>query len=65
MMGCFGETAGSLTAATSLSSLLDYVDLDSFINLEMETFASYKANLSYSEGRLHYKGDKGIGVGYE
>lgn len=65
MLGCFGETPISLTGAASLSSLVDYVDLDSFLNLNLGSFPFKNFDLTYQAGKLQYGNKNGIGISYE
>jgi len=65
MLGCFGETAGSLAGAVSLAPLVDYIDLDSFLNLEMDGLPDYQFDLQYRDGKLGYGNQPGLGVRYD
>ena len=64
MIGCFGETRISISAALMLASLLDYVDLDSFLNLKMESVSGLHSDLSFQDGKLILPEKPGLGVQY-
>ncbi|WP_018299440.1 enolase C-terminal domain-like protein [Fangia hongkongensis] len=54
MIGCFGETEISISGAASLTPLLDYVDLDSFMNLDKSSLHGFNSQLYYKDGELNY-----------
>ncbi len=58
MLGCFGESSVSISAAASLGALLDYVDLDSNLNLDPDP----AVGASLVEGRLEPRECPGHGA---
>lgn len=59
MIGCFAETSLSITAASALGSLFDFIDLDSQLNLQADPFRG----VEYKDGFLHLP--EGVGIGVE
>lgn len=60
MLGCYGNTALSNTAAAHLGGLVDYVDLDSHLNLQGDPFQG----ATLEDGVLRPNSHPGFGVHY-
>lgn len=58
LLGCYGHSALANTAAAQLSGLVDYLDLDSHLNLEDDPFRG----ATLREGRLKLPAAPGFGV---
>jgi L-alanine-DL-glutamate epimerase-like enolase superfamily enzyme len=61
LVGCYGNTALANTAGAQLGGLVDYLDLDSHLNLEDDPFRG----ATLHEGRLQLSASPGLGVTYE
>ena len=61
LIGCYGHSALANTAAAHLGGLVDYLDLDSHLNLEDDPFRGAPLR----EGRLHLGLAPGFGVFHE
>ena len=61
MLGCFSNTVLGNTAAAHIASLVDYVDLDSHLNLEDDPFTG---GAKWQDGRLIPNDQPGLGVNY-
>ena len=62
MLGCFSNTILGNSAAAHISSLVDYVDLDSHLNLQDDPFSG---GADWIDGRLTPIKAPGIGVTYD
>jgi muconate cycloisomerase len=58
LLGCYGNTALANTAAAQLGGLVDYLDLDSHLNLADDPFRGAELR----EGSLHLSTKPGFGV---
>lgn len=58
MLGCYGHTALANSAAAQLGPLVDYLDLDSHLNLTDDPFEG----VSLEKGRLILSEEPGLGV---
>jgi L-Ala-D/L-Glu epimerase len=58
MVGCYGETSLAITAMAHLTPLVDYVDLDSHLNLKGDPFEG----AAYVDGRIVPSEGNGLGV---
>ena len=59
MLGCFSNTILGNTAAAHISSLVDYVDLDSHLNLKDDPFTG---GAVWSDGKIIPNNQPGLGV---
>ncbi|MEP6756207.1 MAG: dipeptide epimerase [Chthonomonadales bacterium] len=60
MMGCMSETSLSIAAGAHLSPLVDYLDLDSHLNLNPDPFVG----LQWSDGRVMVGDANGLGINW-
>ncbi len=60
LVGCYGHSALANTAAAQLGGLVDYLDLDSHLNLEDDGFRGARL----VEGRLELSTEPGFGVSH-
>jgi L-Ala-D/L-Glu epimerase len=58
MIGCMGETSLAISAGAHISPLVDYVDLDSQLNLRHDPFVGAR----YTDGRVVPNDGPGLGV---
>jgi muconate cycloisomerase len=58
MLGCYSQTSLGNSAANQLASLVDYIDLDSHLNLKKEPFMGCR----FEDGYLHNRELPGLGV---
>ena len=58
MIGCMGESSLAISAGAQITPLLDYVDLDSHLNLRDDPFTGY----SLVEGRVPLSDLPGLGI---
>ena len=58
MLGCYSQTSMGNTAANSLGSLVDYIDLDSHLNLKDDPFVGCR----FDDGYLINRDLPGLGV---
>ncbi len=61
LIGCYGHSALANTAGAHLGALVDYLDLDSHLNLEDDPFRGAVLR----EGRLDLNSQPGFGVSYD
>ncbi len=60
LLGCYSNTTLGNTAAAALGGLVDYLDLDSHLNVESDPFVG----VALEGGRLHLPPLPGFGVSY-
>jgi len=60
LVGCYGNSALANTAAAQLGGLVDYLDLDSHLNLEDDVFQG----ATLIAGRLCLSSQSGFGVSH-
>jgi L-Ala-D/L-Glu epimerase len=60
LVGCYGHTALGNTAAAALAPLVDYLDLDSHLNLKDDPFSGSE----YRDGYLHPPAGVGFGISH-
>jgi L-alanine-DL-glutamate epimerase-like enolase superfamily enzyme len=60
LIGCYGNSALANTGAAQLSGLVDYLDLDSHLNLEDDAFRG----AALRAGRLELSDAPGFGVSH-
>ncbi len=60
MFGCYSDSSLANAAMAQLSSLADYLDLDSHLNLQDDPFTG----LNLSDGRILPSADPGLGLAY-
>lgn len=58
MLGCYSQTSLGNSAANQLASLVDYVDLDSHLNLKNDPYSGCR----FEDGYLHNRDLPGLGV---
>ncbi len=58
MLGCYSQTSLGNSAANQLASLVDYIDLDSHLNLKRDPFVGCR----FEDGYLHNRDLPGLGV---
>jgi L-alanine-DL-glutamate epimerase-like enolase superfamily enzyme len=58
MIGCMGESSLAISAGAQITPLLDYVDLDSHLNLRDDPFTG----CSLVEGRIPLSDLLGLGI---
>ncbi|MFM7931792.1 MAG: dipeptide epimerase, partial [Pirellula sp.] len=58
MLGCYSQTSLGNSAALQLASLVDYVDLDSHLNLKDDPFVGCR----FDDGFLTNRQIPGLGV---
>jgi L-alanine-DL-glutamate epimerase-like enolase superfamily enzyme len=61
LVGCYGNTALGNTAAATLASRVDYLDLDSHLNLKADPFKG----VIFRDGRLELPSGPGFGITHE
>lgn len=61
LVGCYGNTTLGNAPAASLGSMVDYMDLDSHLNLIGDPFSGLRLH----EGRLHLPSEPGFGIKYD
>jgi L-Ala-D/L-Glu epimerase len=61
LVGCYGSTALGNTAAATLGSAVDYLDLDSHLNLKDDPFLG----ATFREGRLDLPPGPGFGISHD
>ena len=60
LLGCYGNSALANTAAAQIAGLVDYLDLDSHLNLEDDAFHGAELDA----GRLRLSAQPGLGVSH-
>jgi L-Ala-D/L-Glu epimerase len=61
LVGCYGNSALGNTAGATLGSCVDYLDLDSHLNLRNDPFQG----ASFRAGRLNVSSSPGFGISHE
>lgn len=61
LVGCYGNTALGNTAAATLGPFVDYLDLDSHLNLKDDPFKG----AAFRDGRLELPSTPGFGISHE
>ena len=61
LVGCYGNTTLGNTAAATLGACVDYLDLDSQLNLKDDPFTG----VAFVAGRLELPSTPGFGISHE